>query len=837
MKAKSRKLLSALLVLMMIFSLFAAIPGTASAANTNVAIAQSDSVGTIRTKIQQAIDAANSGDTVTITGTKNNANAKLSLNIPFDITVIWKASYSGTVNYVNNSDSMIALTGTGAFDVAAGGAIRNNGTTPCIRNYNSTSSKVVVSGGTVSSKSIAILGICSITVSGGSVSSDQNSTIGGYGSDVTISGGIVSTETGVAVGTSNGVNLLISGGTVKATGADGGIIYSTASTDVITISGGTLSAIKNGIVARGEVNISGGTVTTDSGDTIHTQGDGSKITVSGNAEVSSSAKRAIYAEGKNSSVTITSGTVTSDTETAIWAPGAGSRVTINGGTISSGGAYATISVSDEFVMNGGKVENTGTADAVVTSNATINSGLIRSNAVSAVYAGADNAVIKVTGGNLEAGGEGWSHAVCAGGSGAAIDISGGTLLSVGTNGTVCSKGAGSTVKVSSGFVGALGTSISGSESKTAIYMASGTPTIDGTAVVIAWNYPDVHPTYSAGSSTDLVVGPDAATVIWDIDGAQPGMRYSNGSNTEFMPINSVTVTLAAATINPTSVTYNKNGGDDILITADLGGNTLQNIKNGSYTLQSGTDFTTSGNTVTVKNAYLNTLAVGTHTLTFEFNGGSSPTLVITVTEISSTASMSNFTKVNTYTRGQFNDVNEALWYGFDDQKVIATAYEYGLMVGTSYTKFNPTGSVTIAQAITIASRVHKIYFTGDGEFVQGPVWYQVYVDYAIANGIIGAGNFADYNKAATRAEMAYIFSAALPSGEFVSQNTVNTLPDVNSGTPYYNAILMLYKSGVVAGSDTQGTFNPNNNITRAEAAAIISRVILPATRFSGRTFG
>jgi len=302
--------------------------------------------------------------------------------------------------------------------------------------------------------------------------------------------------------------------------------------------------------------------------------------------------------------------------------------------------------------------------------------------------------------------------------------------------------------------------------------------------------------------------------------------------------NEATATMGAvgATINPTTVTYNKSSGNDISVTVDLAGYTPQNIKNGSNTLQFNTDYAISGNTVTFKTSYLSTLAVGIHTLTFEFSGGTNPTLTITVTAGGTTGAMSNFVKVNTYTRGQFTDVNETLWYGFDEQKVIATAYEYGLMLGTSDTLFDPTGNVTIAQAITMASRVHKIYTTGNGDFVQGSVWYQVYVDYAIANNIIAASDFTDYNKAATRAEMAYIFSKALPAAEFASQNTVNSLPDVNNSTPYYSAIFMLYKAGVLAGSDTQGTFNPSNNITRAEAAAIISRVILPATRFNGNTF-
>ena len=84
--------------------------------------------------------------------------------------------------------------------------------------------------------------------------------------------------------------------------------------------------------------------------------------------------------------------------------------------------------------------------------------------------------------------------------------------------------------------------------------------------------------------------------------------------------------------------------------------------------------------------------------------------------------------------------------------------------------------------------------------------------------------------------MAYIFSKSLPDAEFAEQNTVKSLPDVNSGTPYYDSIIMLYKAGVLVGSDEKGTFRPGNNIIRAEAAAIISRVILPATRVSGKTY-
>jgi PKD repeat protein len=221
---------------------------------------------------------------------------------------------------------------------------------------------------------------------------------------------------------------------------------------------------------------------------------------------------------------------------------------------------------------------------------------------------------------------------------------------------------------------------------------------------------------------------------------------------------------------------------------------------------------------------------GTATLTF--------TLTVSASTTQPTASMSNFTKGKTYARGMFSDVVETMWFGFDQQKVIANAYEYGLMNGYTDGTFKPLGNIRISEAITVAARVHKIYTTGNDDLtISGDPWYKVYIDYAIDNGIIRANDFGkDYERYATRGEMAYIFSRSLPPEELEAQNTVNSLPDVTSGTPYYEAILALYEAGVVEGSNG-GVFNPSNNINRAEAAAIISRVILPGSRFKDKVYG
>ena len=63
-----------------------------------------------------------------------------------------------------------------------------------------------------------------------------------------------------------------------------------------------------------------------------------------------------------------------------------------------------------------------------------------------------------------------------------------------------------------------------------------------------------------------------------------------------------------------------------------------------------------------------------------------------------------FTKKNTY-NGNFTDVAENAWYKND----VASAYELGFVKGTSDTLYSPNSSVSVAEAVTMASRVHAEY--------------------------------------------------------------------------------------------------------------------------------
>ena len=192
--------------------------------------------------------------------------------------------------------------------------------------------------------------------------------------------------------------------------------------------------------------------------------------------------------------------------------------------------------------------------------------------------------------------------------------------------------------------------------------------------------------------------------------------------------------------------------------------------------------------------------------------------------------LSNFKSVNTYTTGTFTDVPADTWYTSN----VKTAYEMDLMKGTSGTAFSPDGNITVGSTIALACRLHSIYNTGAANFVQGDPWYQVYVDYAVKNGIISQGQFTDYNAVATRRQFAAILARALPAEALEAKNTVDDgmIPDVAAGSDNYNDIYLLYRAGVLTGSDKQGSFLPEATIDRASVAAIVARMALPGQRQS-----
>lgn len=188
-----------------------------------------------------------------------------------------------------------------------------------------------------------------------------------------------------------------------------------------------------------------------------------------------------------------------------------------------------------------------------------------------------------------------------------------------------------------------------------------------------------------------------------------------------------------------------------------------------------------------------------------------------------------FQQVKQY-NNNFSDVGTSDWF----YNSVAEAYKYDLVNGKSATKFDPKGNVTIAEVITMADKLHSYSTSGSlspSIQMEAEPWYTLFVRYAETMQIISAGEFSgEYDRPATREELAHIFAHAIPDNGYQQINVVTTLPDIDSSNKYYNDVIKLYNSGIISGNDYRGTFTPKANITRAEAAAIASRLALPSTR-------
>lgn len=173
----------------------------------------------------------------------------------------------------------------------------------------------------------------------------------------------------------------------------------------------------------------------------------------------------------------------------------------------------------------------------------------------------------------------------------------------------------------------------------------------------------------------------------------------------------------------------------------------------------------------------------------------------------------------------FSDVQQ-IWA----RDAILTAYRNGWMQGVSPDTFAPNTSLTRAQAATILVRMAGLKpVKSSSTFADcSGHWAEASIDTARKYGIVaGTGeNRFEPDRWVTRAEMAVMLNNILGYG-----GTSQTFSDV-SRTSYawaYDAISALEAQGILNGY-ADNSFRPQNNITRAETAAIITRIDLSQLR-------
>lgn len=187
-------------------------------------------------------------------------------------------------------------------------------------------------------------------------------------------------------------------------------------------------------------------------------------------------------------------------------------------------------------------------------------------------------------------------------------------------------------------------------------------------------------------------------------------------------------------------------------------------------------------------------------------------------------SLLNFMVREEFAPGRFGDVPEDAWF----YPVVGTACELGLMQGKGGASFDPDGQIKLNEAVTTVARIRDIYYCEQTDFTAAGTWYQPYVDYALAHGII-TEVFDDWERPATRAELASMLAAALPERELEPVNDEAAFADLDESHPAYGAVMILVRAGVMQGKG-EGRFDPDARVKRSEAAAMLSRCVRPELR-------
>lgn len=174
----------------------------------------------------------------------------------------------------------------------------------------------------------------------------------------------------------------------------------------------------------------------------------------------------------------------------------------------------------------------------------------------------------------------------------------------------------------------------------------------------------------------------------------------------------------------------------------------------------------------------------------------------------------------------FGDVKKRDWFYFS----VKFAYDFGLMKGTTEMEFSPDSYVTRAMFVMIIYRMEKEPQAGGSVFVDVEIggYYDRAVAWANANGIVSGvskDRFAP-NDPITREQMATIlYRYADFKGYDVESNGNMAYSDSSSISGYArNAVSWAAANLLMKGND-DGSFLPNANATRAQAAAVFTRMI------------
>lgn len=177
-------------------------------------------------------------------------------------------------------------------------------------------------------------------------------------------------------------------------------------------------------------------------------------------------------------------------------------------------------------------------------------------------------------------------------------------------------------------------------------------------------------------------------------------------------------------------------------------------------------------------------------------------------------------------KNPFTDVKENDWF-YDSVKY---AYENDLMKGISNTEFAPDSDVTRAMFVTVIYRMENEPQTGKCAFtdVESGSYYESAVAWANENGIVSGISedcFAP-NEPITREQMAaIIYRYAAFKGYDITTSSNTSYTDNDNISDYAKDAVIWAAEKYVMTGNTDGSFAPKANTTRAQAASVFMRMV------------
>ncbi len=186
--------------------------------------------------------------------------------------------------------------------------------------------------------------------------------------------------------------------------------------------------------------------------------------------------------------------------------------------------------------------------------------------------------------------------------------------------------------------------------------------------------------------------------------------------------------------------------------------------------------------------------------------------------------------VPVYATTEFTDVQSDHWFYDNVNQLVGDSR--AIIKGYPDGSFRPSSQLSKDQFITMVVRAAGFEPGNASEY-----WAQNYIDQAISLGFLKQGDFSDYRSTINREEMSMIIVRALDYLEgtiaFSDLNQVNDVVlDASDFTQAYETYIQkTYKLGIITGYPDH-TFKPQGVLTRAEASAVLIRLIQPSERIA-----